>query len=258
MEILRWQIGNALKNYQYLICDAEKNTVIIDPLDGPQIRQTVKKFALKPKAILITHEHTDHVGDAAALSASWGVPAYTSTINQTLMKFEARSATGMLQISRELNVRFHETPGHTQGHVAFEVAGFFFSGDCLFQGGCGHCRTPGADIAEHNATLNLRIKALSPELMLMPGHYYATKNLEYALYVDPNNARAIDFSKRIKTLNDELEHKTTLRDERHYNPFLRLSSRPMRQRLGEISGRDFTDASDLAVFTELRRLRDGF
>ena len=53
-----------------------------------------------------------------------------------------------------------------------------------------------------------------------------------------------------------MNHQTTLRQEREYNPFLRTESRSLRRRVGELSGKDLTEASGLQVFIELRKLRD--
>jgi hypothetical protein len=55
-----------------------------------------------------------------------------------------------------------------------------------------------------------------------------------------------------------MNHQTTLRQEREYNPFLRTDSRSLRRRLGELTQQDLTDASNLKIFAELRKLRDAW
>lgn len=260
MEILRWQVGNTLKNYQYILCDSEKNAAIIDPLDSDEILSLCKNQKLKVRAILLTHEHPDHVGDAGRLMNLFSVPVYSSAANAALLGFPVTSVAegGEIKISRDLKIILRSTPGHTAGHVAYEADGILFSGDCLFHGGCGHCRSKGSDVDEHYRTISERLAKLSPDLILMPGHYYAARNLDFSLHVEPANPRALDLRSRIKSESDELNHQMTLRDERDYNPFMRLSSRPLRARLGELTGRALSDATDLAVFTELRKLRDSW
>jgi len=258
MEILRWQAGNSLKNYQYILNDAEKNAVLIDPLDFSETLKMVNRFALKVRAVCITHEHDDHAGAAHAIQQELGVSVYTT--EETAKRIRVSATTlddgAKIHASRDLVLQLRSTPGHAAGHAAFECNGFFFSGDCLFHGGCGHCRLPGADLGEHYRTLSERIGRLSPNLILMPGHYYAARNLDFSLHVEPQNTRARALRERITCDADEMAHQTTIKQEGDYNPFLRLSNRALRLRLAELTGRNLSEASDEKIFTELRALRD--
>lgn len=261
MEILRWQAGNALANYQYIVCDPEQNAVLIDPLDTERIKSLVRRLALRVKAILVTHEHPDHAGEAGILQAAFNIPVYSShncAAAVTSARIAGLGDKAELKLSKELAFRFHYTPGHTPGHTAIEADGLLFTGDCLFHAGCGHCRSAGANVEEHYASLHTRLAALNPDLLLFPGHYYARRNLDFALHVEPDNRRARDLRQRCQDDRDEMNHQTTLRQEREYNPFLRTDSRSLRRRVGALIGKDLTEASDLAVFRELRKLRDSW
>ncbi len=140
MEILRWQAGNTLKNYQYILCDSEKNAVLLDPLDAGEIARMVTKFSLRPRAIFITHEHDDHAGASVALQQQYKVPVYATKLTADRIRVNATviDETPRIKISRDLELLYRPTPGHSAGHAAYEWNGFFFSGDCLFHGGCGH------------------------------------------------------------------------------------------------------------------------
>jgi hydroxyacylglutathione hydrolase len=261
MEILRWQALNPLANYQHIVCDTEQNAVLIDPLDSEQIELLVRKLSLKVKAILITHEHADHVGETERLMKLFRVPAYASAhcaSTVSVANLQAVADRGELKFSQELRFKLHYTPGHTPGHAVIETDGLLFTGDCLFHAGCGHCRSAGANMEEHYRSLNTRLAALNPDLMLFPGHYYARRNLDFALHVEPDNRRAHDLRQRLASERDEMNHQTTLRQEREYNPFLRTDSRSLRRRLGELTQQDLTDASNLKIFAELRKLRDAW
>ncbi len=260
MEILRWQVGNSLRNYQYIVCDHERNALVIDPLDTTQIGELIRDQKLKVKAILLTHEHNDHAAEAAPLQKAWQVPVYSSQINAGLIKAQVTPVSdgGLVPFSSEFTVRAVETPGHAAGHTAFDINGFFFSGDCLFHGGCGHCRLPGANLEEHFKTLGARLTRLSPDLILMPGHYYAARNLDFCLHVEPQNSRARSLRAKIKSDGDEMLHQTTLKQEKEYNPFFRLANPAIRTRISELTGRNMAEVEDFTVFRELRALRDSW
>ena len=253
-------MGNDLKNYQYIICDADHNALLIDPLDLGQIRELVREQKLHVQGILLTHEHHDHADAAEPLQREWKIPVYSSAVNESLVRAKITPVAGGAQIKagKELQVRAIDTPGHTAGHIAFEIQGFFFSGDCLFHGGCGHCRSANASVNEHYRTFTERLAKLAGDLILMPGHYYARNNLDFCLHVEPDNARSAQLRARLGTDADEMAHQTTLKQEREYNPFFRLQNAALRARISELTGRNLTDATDLAIFTELRQLRNNW
>ncbi|MFO1472722.1 MAG: MBL fold metallo-hydrolase [Turneriella sp.] len=114
MEILRWQVGNSLKNYQYIVCDHERNALVIDPLDTTQIGELIRDQKLKVKGILLTHEHNDHAAEAAPLQKAWHVPVYSSATNAALVKAGVTVVAdgGLIPFSKEFSVRAVETPGH--------------------------------------------------------------------------------------------------------------------------------------------------
>lgn len=260
MEILRWQVHNTLKNYQYILCDSARNAVLIDPLDTAEIQRLVVAQNLTIRAILITHEHNDHAAEALPLQQLYRVPVYTSPANVSLIRAAATAIadTRSITASPELRIQLHLTPGHTVGHAAYEINGYLFSGDCLFHGGCGHCRLPGANIEEHYRTFTERLPRLNPDLILMPGHYYAARNLDFTLHVEPHNPHARTLRARLQSEADELRFQTTLHQEKDYNPFLRLTNPSLRERLTELTSQDLTRSDSLAIFRTLRSLRDNW
>ncbi|MBS0618912.1 MAG: MBL fold metallo-hydrolase [Spirochaetes bacterium] len=257
MKILRWQVDNSLQNYQYILVDDAQSAIVIDPLDVPEIRRLLRRENLNLRGILVTHEHDDHAAEAGPLQREFSVPVYSSHTNKALLA----SVTTALADGESIHalmypVTLRSTPGHSAGHAAFEANGFLFSGDALFHSGCGHCRNAGANLIEHYHTLHDRLPKFSPGLILMPGHYYAARNLDFSLHVEPQNARALAMRAKIKTALDELQLQTSLRNEQAYNPFLRLRQPSLKRRLSALVGKDLTEASEQTVFQELRALRD--
>ncbi|MBV6492684.1 MAG: Hydroxyacylglutathione hydrolase GloB [Turneriella sp.] len=260
MQILRWQVGNSLKNYQYIVADAQKNAFLIDPLDLEEIEKVVVRENLRLKTILITHEHHDHAARAHEIQDKFSVPIYAST---EAAPYITGSVTpthdkAVIQNKTDLRAIVHKTPGHTAGHLAYEIGGFLFCGDALFHGGCGNCKSASANLDEQYKTINERLQLLSPDLIVMPGHYYAMRNLDFALFIEPENKRAHEMRSRIQSDADEMQHQSTLKLEREYNPFMRTPLRNIRARVAQLIEKDLSEISDSAVFKEIRTLRDSW
>jgi glyoxylase-like metal-dependent hydrolase (beta-lactamase superfamily II) len=139
--------------------------VLIDagwPGDGPMIANAVRTVFgsdTRPEAILLTHDHPDHEGDALQLAQRWGCPVYLSSTELPIARrdFADMKATAMpldrwlvLPLMQAMGRRRREaifaraslgsvavglspgapvphlpdwhciaTPGHTNGHVSF-------------------------------------------------------------------------------------------------------------------------------------------
>lgn len=260
MELLRWQLANSLKNNQYILLDSAKNAVLIDPIDRIEIERLRERLGFTVKALCITHEHLDHAGEAGSLQKLYNARVYASQKAKGLIDADVTTVANAetITISSELSLRLFETPGHTAAHAVFEAMGFLFSGDSLFHGGCGHCKSQSASLEEHFETLTQRLSELTSDLLVMPGHYYAKRNLEFALHVEKDNKRTLDLLSRLQNAEDELQHQTTLKQEGEYNPFLRLANKSLRQTLSELTNRNFMQVDDFTVFQELRSMRNSW
>src|SRR5690606_3830653 len=102
--------------------------LIIDPGIGatPAVDQVLRERGLTPVAILATHGHLDHVGDAHLLAAAHGIPVYLAASDQHLL---TRPGDGlgphgnamMLQLTGGEtlppvgDVRDHDGPRHLAG-----------------------------------------------------------------------------------------------------------------------------------------------
>ncbi len=146
-----------------------------------------------------------------------------------------------------------ETPGHTAGHIVYfsPKAGVLFAGDTLFSLGCGRLFERGAD--EMWSGLK-KLKALPPETMLYCGHEYTLANARFALSVDPDNEALIARAAEVERLREKGEPTlpVALAAEFSTNPFLRADDPAIRAHLG------MEDASDEAVFAEIRKRKDNF
>ena len=64
------------------------------------------------------------------------------------------------------------TPGHSPDSICLLLENKLFTGDTLFVGECGRTDIPGGSSEDLYDSLFKKIKKLSDELEIYPGHYY--------------------------------------------------------------------------------------
>ncbi|MBX3531876.1 MAG: hydroxyacylglutathione hydrolase [Rhizobiaceae bacterium] len=223
------------------------------PEEGP-IVAAVERTGWKPSVLLITHHHPDHVEANLALKQRYGLtiigPDYEKAkipgIDRTVRDGEIIEVAGR-------KARVILTPGHTAGHVcyAFEDDKVAFTADTLFALGCGRLfeGTPADMLGSMRKLIQL-----DADTVIYCGHEYTQSNAKFALSVDPTNSALKERAKEIDALRaaGRATLPTTLARELATNPFLRWHDPVIRRNLG------MADASDDAVFAEIRKRKDVF
>lgn len=97
-----------------------------------------------------------------------------------------------------LTIRCLFTPCHTTGHICYYIDSpkgqrAVFTGDTLFQGGCG--RFFEGTATDMHAALLGQLSKLPDDTNVYCGHEYSLQNLAFGKYVEPNNQ---DILKRIE------------------------------------------------------------
>jgi hydroxyacylglutathione hydrolase len=242
-------------NYIWLLRNADGAAVVVDPGDDAPVREAIAG-GLRPVALLLTHHHDDHVGGAARLQASLGIPAY-GPADERIPGEVQRVGDGQRVDVPGIGASFEvlAVPGHTRSHVAFHGAGHLFCGDTLFSLGCGRMfeGTP----AQFVASLD-RLAALPGDTAVCCGHEYTEANGRFARAAEPDNpareAWLAEVARRRAAGHPSLP--STLAIERDGNPFLRLDQPGLRARLAERLGQ--APADRVAAFAALRQWKDGF
>jgi hydroxyacylglutathione hydrolase len=191
----------------YVIGDGASGA-IVDPGDeAARIALAVEQTGLEIGQILVTHAHIDHVGAVAALADEYACPVLMHAEAEPMLQQLPTQAMMMgLRFGKVPAVDRHiqdgeilevgslrleslYTPGHAPGHLAFyvESEGLVLSGDALFAGSVGRTDLFGGDMEVLVRSINERLLTLPDETRVYPGH----------------------------------GPRTTIGDERAYNPFLR-------------------------------------
>ena len=156
MEIKRLIVGDLETNCYLLI--SENKLIIIDPGGGVEkILKEIKEIKAKPKYIINTHCHPDHI------SANEGVKKETGA---EILNLKDKSE---IKIGKDILKVIH-TPGHTKDSICLLGKNFIFTGDTLFKNGYGRTDLPGGSQKELEESLEKLSKLLKPGLMVYPGH----------------------------------------------------------------------------------------
>jgi len=185
-------VGELATNCYLVWAPETKEAVIIDPGDEANfISEKILQLDLKPKVILATHGHFDHILAARELQLAFRIPFGLHQADEPLIRLMTTSARWWLK--REiveqpprvdlwleakqtiklgrLKLKIIHLPGHTPGGVGFysESERLFFSGDTIFYNAVGRTDLPYSSRVELEQSLR-KIKQHFDQFMVYPGH----------------------------------------------------------------------------------------
>jgi hydroxyacylglutathione hydrolase len=189
-------VGMLQCNCYILGDEATGEAVVIDPGDDiERVQQVLERHRLKPKYILATHAHIDHVGGIEKLARVSGaavmmhredLPLYESMAMQAA--FLGMRPPGTVEVDQFLRegdrvcwashaLEVLHTPGHSPGSVSLYMPGDehrIFSGDTLFQASIGRTDLWGGSYEELLRSIEDKLLAFSDQTAVFPGHGAAT------------------------------------------------------------------------------------
>lgn len=215
-------------NYMYLIIDSStRDAAIVDPVDPDSVLRAVKEENCNLTKVLTTHHHWDHAGGNEKLVkkfqdklAVYGGDERIGALTNRVIQDDK------IQIGK-LNVKCIFTPCHTTGHICYYVEApngekAVFTGDTLFQSGCGRFFEGTAE--QMYSALCEKLSSLPDETKVFCGHEYTLQNLSFARHVEPQNEdvlRRIEWAKQKRAENAPTVP-SLIADEKRFNPFMRV------------------------------------
>lgn len=171
MQIKRLVVGDLMTNCYLLISGNE--LAIIDPGgEAERILEEIKKTKAKPKYIINTHCHPDHILANEKLKEETGADILIHENEKNFISFEVDR---FLKEGDEIKVgngvlKVIHTPGHSPGSICLAGKTFLFSGDTIFKHGYGRTDIPAASLKDLEKSLERLSKLLKPGIMVYPGH----------------------------------------------------------------------------------------
>ena len=158
----------------YVVADPEtKLAALIDPeveMVEPML-DYLFEHGLRPRYLIDTHTHADHVSGAKELKAK---------TTAKLVMHEKAPASGVdvrledgdrLELG-ELTLEFLYTPGHAKDLMSVLVPGRLLTADAMLIGSCGRTDLLNGNATQQYHTLYHTLRSLPDELEVWPGHDY--------------------------------------------------------------------------------------
>jgi glyoxylase-like metal-dependent hydrolase (beta-lactamase superfamily II) len=183
-------VGPLAVNSSIIVDKDSGEAVIVDPgAEADKLISILKEY--KPKAIINTHGHIDHVGQVAKVKEAFNIPFLMHKDDVFLINDEIwrgfASQIGALKCPQpdefieegttyrvgNTEIRVLHTPGHTPGSCCLfiEKEGVLIAGDLLFKGGVGRWDLPGGDFEKLKRSLERIFTEMEDDTLVVCGHY---------------------------------------------------------------------------------------
>jgi glyoxylase-like metal-dependent hydrolase (beta-lactamase superfamily II) len=185
-------VGPLQCNCSVLIDEKTREAIVIDPGDEPSaILEVLEREKARPRALLHTHAHFDHVGATGDVAAATGASIRLHPSDRALYERLPQQAA-MFGLSMgapapvdqplregetisfgEHSLRVLHTPGHTPGSCSFLLEGddpTLFAGDTLFRRSIGRTDLWGGDTGQIVESIRRKLFELPSGTPVICGH----------------------------------------------------------------------------------------
>jgi hydroxyacylglutathione hydrolase len=190
---------NPYQENTYVLFDESAECVIIDPgmydaAEQNEFATFVKSAGLKPRLLLNTHCHIDHVLGNKFVFDNWSlkpqfhegelpvlhaIPGYAPAMG---MRYELSpepeaylGESGTVTFGKSM-LKLIFAPGHSPAHLCFysEADNFLIGGDVLFYNSIGRTDLPGGNHAQLIKSIKENLFVLPDDCKVFPGHGQST------------------------------------------------------------------------------------
>jgi glyoxylase-like metal-dependent hydrolase (beta-lactamase superfamily II) len=187
-------VGSLACNCTILGDPASGEAIVIDGGDDvPAIAARLDAHGLRPRYLVHTHAHFDHIGALGPLRERCGGagllhhadrPLYAALAQQARwaglgriepVTLDGDLADGDVLAAGALRLRAIHTPGHTPGSTSFALDGdagavTLFAGDTLFRGSVGRWDLGGTSLEDIVASIRTKLFAYPDDARVVCGH----------------------------------------------------------------------------------------
>ncbi len=168
---------------------------VIDPASPyPEEQERLRRWAGPIRRVLLTHHHHDHIGGVEELVATTGAAVWAHADAQVPFRVDHRVADGdRVDTGAGVLIALH-TPGHADGHLAWQLEGTgdVIAGDLVAGEGTIVLLPPEGNLAVYLASL-ARVRGLAerlwpahgpPQPAALADHYIAHRHMRTSQFLD--------------------------------------------------------------------------
>lgn len=174
----------------YIVYNEDREAFVIDPgCEWEPILKAVEDLSVTH--ILLTHAHWDHIGGVYELYQRYKPQIFVHRLEASWLTDPNLNLSGAsMFIPKPISVpvpfttidgdeewtllgervTVKHTPGHSPGHVSYQMGDVIFGGDVLFAGSVGRTDLPGGDHETLMASIERHFLSLPDDTVVLPGH----------------------------------------------------------------------------------------